>query len=71
MDLIQTILRYIPDADGLEIVAKRPIDHPKGPKVIMRINLGDAIPPGVILGKGTILNLRIKRQQPTEGENYA
>ena len=67
MDLIQTILQYIPDADGLELVAERPIEHPKGPKTLMRINLGDPIPPGVILGKGTVLKLRTIRQQPTEG----
>jgi len=69
VDLIQTILQYIPDADGLELVAERPIEHPKGPKTLMRINLGEPIPPGVILGKGTVLTIRTKHQQPTEGVN--
>lgn len=71
MDLVNTILKYIPDADGLEIVAERPIEHPKGRKVLMRINIGDSIPPGVILGKGTVLKLRAKYQQPMEGGKHA
>lgn len=69
MNLISTILNYIPGADGLELVAKRPIEHPKGPKEIMRINLGDPIPPGIILGKGTHLTLEVKRQQSTKEES--
>jgi hypothetical protein len=68
VNLISTILNYIPGADGLEIVAKRTSEHPKGPKELMRINLGDPIPAGIILGKGTYLSLEIKRQQPTKEE---
>lgn len=63
MDLIRIILKYIPEVEGLELVAERPIDHPKGPKKLMHIKLGDPIPPGVILGKGTVLKLRAKRSQ--------
>jgi hypothetical protein len=69
VSLIKTILKYIPDADEIEIVAERPISHPKGPKTLMRIPIGEPIPPGIILGKGTVLKLRAKRQQPTEGVN--
>jgi hypothetical protein len=60
------ILQYLPDVDELELVAKRPIEHKKGSKVLMRIPLGEAIPPGVILGKGTRLIIQAKRQHSTE-----
>lgn len=69
MNLISTILSYIPGAEGVELVAKRTIEHPKGPKELMRINLGDPIPAGVILGKGTYLTLEIKRQPSTKEES--
>jgi len=39
------------------LVARRAKEHEKGPKELMRIRLGDAIPKGVILGKGTIINI--------------
>lgn len=41
----------------LKIVARRTVDHPKGAKELMRIPLGHPIPPGVILGKGTVITV--------------
>ena len=40
-----------------EVVARRGVDHPKGAKELMRVPLGDPIPPGVILGKGTVITV--------------
>lgn len=42
---------------GMKVVATRPVDHHKGPKELMRIPLGNPIPPGVILGKGTVITV--------------
>jgi hypothetical protein len=69
VDLISTIIKYMPGVEALELVAERPISHPKGPKTLMRVNIGDPIPPGVILGKGTVLKLRAKHQSAEEGDN--
>jgi len=68
VDIIKMVLRYLPDVDELELVAKRPIEHAKGAKVLMRISLGDPIPPGVILGKGTRLIIQAKQQLTTTEE---
>ncbi len=40
-----------------EVIARRGVDHPKGAKELMRIPLGHPIPPGVILGKGTVITV--------------
>jgi len=39
------------------LIATRPKEHWKGEKVLMRIPIGTAIPAGVILGKGTIIDI--------------
>lgn len=36
-------------------IAERPAWHPKGEKVLMKIPYGKPIPPGVILGKDTLI----------------
>ncbi len=41
------------------LVATRPESPHKCKKVLMRIPIGEAIPAGTILGKGTIINLEI------------
>lgn len=41
------------------LIATRPEGHLKGKKVLMRIPIGGAIPPGVILSKGTIIDLEV------------
>lgn len=41
------------------LIATRPEEHPKGKKVLMRIPIGTAIPAGVTLGKGTIIDMEI------------
>ena len=41
----------------LKVIAFRPVDHPKGEKVLMEVPLGHPIPPGVILGKGTVITI--------------
>jgi len=40
---------------GCRIVAYRPATHSKGEKIYVDIRYGDPIPPGVILGKGTLI----------------
>ena len=67
MNLIKTIIKYMPDVDGVELVAKRPASHRKGKKTLMRIPLGDPIPAGVILGKGTLITIEPKHEPATEG----
>ena len=42
---------------GKQVIARRGVDHPKGAKELMRVPLGDPIPPGVILGKGTVITV--------------
>ena len=64
--LMRTLLKYLPGAPtGFQLVAKRPIEHVKGAKELMRVNLGDPIPPGVILGKGTVITIAPKREPST------
>jgi len=41
------------------LIATRPKEHQKGEKVLMRIPIGSAIPPGVILSKGTIIDIEV------------
>ena len=41
------------------IIAYRPPSHPKGEKILMDIRYGDPIPPGVILGRGTLIFIKI------------
>lgn len=41
------------------LIAIRPKEHWKGRKILMRIPIGTAIPPGVILGKGTIIDIEV------------
>jgi hypothetical protein len=41
------------------IIAYRPKEHPKGEKFLMRIPVGGTIPKGVILGKGTVIEVEI------------
>jgi len=42
------------------IVVRRPADHHKGPKTIAEIPYGDPVPPGVIIGKGSIITIEDK-----------
>lgn len=39
------------------IVARRPKEHIKGAKELMRIQVGEPIPRGVILGKDTMISI--------------
>jgi hypothetical protein len=41
------------------LVATRPESRYKCKKVLMRIPIGEAIPPGTTLGKGTIIDLEV------------
>lgn len=41
------------------IRAYRPKGHPKGEKFLLRIPVGSTIPKGVILGKGTVIDIEI------------
>ena len=43
---------------GCRIVAYRPSTHPKGEKILMDIRYGDPIPPGIILGKDTLIFIK-------------
>ena len=43
-----------------EVVVKRPDDHHKGPKEIARFPYGSPVPPGVIIGKGSIITIEMK-----------
>ena len=40
---------------GYRTIAYRPSTHPKGEKILMDIRYGNPIPPGVILGKDTLI----------------
>ena len=42
------------------IVVRRPEDHHKGPKTIAKWAYGDPVPPGVIIGKGSIITVEAK-----------
>ena len=44
----------------MEIVVRRPEDHHKGAKVIVRIPYGQPIPPGIIIGKGSLITIETK-----------
>ena len=39
------------------IQVRRPEDHHKGPKVIAEFPLGTPVPPGVLIGKGAIIEI--------------
>lgn len=39
------------------IIVRRPKDHPKGEKVIAEWKYGDPVPPGVIIGKGSLIEV--------------
>ena len=43
---------------GRRIIAYRSPSHPKGGKILMDIRYGDPIPPGIILGKGTLIFIK-------------
>jgi hypothetical protein len=43
---------------GCRIIAYRPPSHPKGEKILMNIRYGDPIPPGIILGKDTLIFIK-------------
>ena len=43
--------------DNKIIIVRRPESHPKGAKVIARIPYGEPVPPGVIIGKGTLIEI--------------
>jgi hypothetical protein len=42
------------------IIIRRPKSHPKGAKVIAEIPYGELVPPGVIIGKGTLIEIKDK-----------
>jgi hypothetical protein len=44
----------------LMMVAVRPKSHPKGRKVIARWPYGTPVPAGVIIGKGTIIKVKVE-----------
>jgi len=39
------------------IVVRRPEDHPKGKKTIAVFPYGEPVPPGVIIGKGSVITV--------------
>ena len=42
------------------IVVRRPKSHHKGEKTIAVIDYGDPVPPGVIIGKGSVITVEDK-----------
>ena len=42
------------------IVVRRPKDHPKGPKTTAVFPYGEPIPPGIIIGKGSVITVEDK-----------
>jgi hypothetical protein len=42
------------------IVVRRPESHPKGKKTIAEFPYGEQVPPGVIIGKGSIITVETK-----------
>ena len=56
MTILRKMFSFVPVRER-EVVARRGVDHPKGEKELMRVPLGDPIPPGVILGKGTVITV--------------
>jgi hypothetical protein len=42
------------------IIVRRPKDHPKGPKTIAVFPYGEPVPPGVIIGKGSVITVEVK-----------
>jgi hypothetical protein len=42
------------------IVVRRPEDHPKGKKTIAVFPYGQPVPPGVIIGKGSVITIEDK-----------
>lgn len=44
----------------MEIVVRRPDDHHKGPKEIVRIPYGHPVPPGILIGKGSVISIETK-----------
>lgn len=44
----------------MEIVVRRPDDHHKGPKEIVRIPYGAPVPKGILIGKGAVISIETK-----------
>jgi hypothetical protein len=42
----------------LYTVVERPADHPKGPKVIMKVPYGNPVPAGIIIGKDALITVK-------------
>jgi hypothetical protein len=42
------------------IVVRRPEDHHKGPKTIAVFPYGSPVPPGIIIGKGSVITVEDK-----------
>lgn len=40
-----------------KIIVKRPKGHPKGPKTIAVWEYGKPVPPGIIIGKGSVITV--------------
>jgi len=40
------------------IIVRRPESHPKGAKVIAEFPYGELVPPGIIIGKGTLIEIK-------------
>lgn len=43
------------------IVVRRPKSHPKGPKIIAVFPYGELVPPGIIIGKGTLIEIKTSK----------
>lgn len=46
----------------MEIVVRRPDDHHKGAKEIARIPYGKPVPPGILIGKGSIITIETSKK---------
>jgi len=60
--LQQTVLNTeeVNKMDNKIIIVRRPEDHHKGPKTVATWNYGEPVPPGVIIGKGSIITVETK-----------
>ena len=47
----------------MEIVVRRPADHHKGPKEIVRIPYGEGVPAGILIGKDAIITIETKGKE--------
>lgn len=45
-----------------KIIVNRPEDHHKGPKKIAEWEYGKPVPPGVIIGKGSVITVETDKQ---------